>query len=118
MGKYDKDPEPTTFEMRLSRARQKAQSQDADVPASPLGRALTMGVHMVVGVVVGLILGVNLDEWLGTSPLLLILFVLIGFGAGLRNVIRDAMRMQADADREMEAEALKKANKADKADKD
>ncbi|WP_262690256.1 AtpZ/AtpI family protein [Kordiimonas aestuarii] len=118
MGLDDKDPELTSLDARLSRARQKAQSHDADVPASPLGRALTMGVHMVVGVVVGLILGVNLDEWLGTSPLFLILFLLIGFGAGLRNVIRDAMRMQADANREMEAEALKRAKRADKADKD
>ena len=118
MGSHDKDPELTSLDARLSRARQKAQSGDDDITPSPLGRALTMGVHMVVGVVVGLILGVNLDEWLGTSPLLLILFLLLGFCAGMRNVIRDALRMQADANREMEAEALKKARKAEKADKD
>ncbi len=118
MGSDDKNPEHETFEARLSRARQKAQGWDRDVEPSPLGRALTMGVHMVVGVVVGLILGVNLDEWLGTSPFLLILFLLLGFGAGLRNVIRDAMRLQREANPDLGAEAPAKADEADKADKD
>lgn len=118
MGTDNKDPEQSSFEARLSRARQKAQGWDRDVEPSPLGRALTMGVHMVVGVVVGLILGVNLDEWLGTSPFLLILFLLLGFGAGLRNVIRDAMCLQREANPEMGAEAPKKADEADKADRD
>ena len=117
MGTDNRDPEQTSFEARLSRARQKAEGWDRDVEPSPLGRALTMGVHMVVGVVVGLILGVNLDEWLGTSPLLLIVFLLLGFGAGLRNVIRDAMRLQAAANPDTGAEVPKKADEADRADR-
>jgi ATP synthase protein I len=43
-----------------------------------------------VGLVVGGGIGWLLDRWLGTSPLLLILFFLVGAAAGMYNVVRAA----------------------------
>jgi ATP synthase protein I len=44
----------------------------------------------VAGVVVGAFIGWLLDRWLGISPWGLIVFVLLGFAAGVFNVMRAA----------------------------
>ncbi len=48
--------------------------------------------ELVGGIVVGGLIGVGLDYWLGTKPGFSIAFFLLGAGAGLWNVIRDAMK--------------------------
>jgi F0F1-type ATP synthase assembly protein I len=35
-----------------------------------------------------------LDSWLGTAPAFLIIFLLLGSGAGILNAVRTARRMQ------------------------
>ena len=42
-------------------------------------------------------IGWALDRLLGTAPWLLVLFVTLGFAAGLLNVIRAAQKAQAEA---------------------
>ena len=66
-----------------------------------LGRASTMGLHMVSGIIVGGLIGYWLDKWLGTGPWLKIVFFLVGVAAGFRNVYLDArllMKAQEDKD--------------------
>jgi ATP synthase protein I len=46
--------------------------------------------ELVGGVLVGGFIGWQLDRWLGTKPWLLILFFLLGVGAGFWNVMRGA----------------------------
>jgi ATP synthase protein I len=46
---------------------------------------------------VGGFIGWALDRILGTKPWLLVLFVALGFAAGLLNVIRAAQKAQAEA---------------------
>lgn len=41
-------------------------------------------------VVVGVGLGYLLDGWLGTEPFLLLVFMALGFAAGMRTVVRFA----------------------------
>lgn len=53
--------------------------------------------ELVVGVGVGGFIGWLLDRQLGTTPWLLVLFVALGFAAGLLNVIRGAQKAQAEA---------------------
>jgi ATP synthase protein I len=113
MGKIDRDPKLDALDERLSQARRKAQGAGAGDSPSPMGRAFRMGIDLVVGVGVGLLVGLNLDGWLDTSPLWLIVFVLLGFAAGIRNVIREAIKMQAEAEG-----GLPGKDGADKADKD
>jgi ATP synthase protein I len=62
-----------------------------------LGQALRLGVELVAGVAVGGFIGWALDRFLGTAPLMMVLFLGLGAAAGIMNVMRTAKRMQADA---------------------
>jgi ATP synthase protein I len=55
---------------------------------SALGRAFRMSAEFVAGVAAGGILGWLLDRGLGTRPWGLIVFLMLGFGAGIYNVMR------------------------------
>jgi ATP synthase protein I len=46
--------------------------------------------ELVAGVVVGALIGWGIDRWLSISPWGLIVFLLLGFTAGVVNVIRSA----------------------------
>jgi len=62
------------------------------------GQATKIAVELVVGIAVGGFIGKVLDGEFGTAPWGLIVFLLLGFAAGLLNVIRTARRMQAEAE--------------------
>jgi ATP synthase protein I len=47
-------------------------------------------------VMVGSAIGYGLDRWLGSTPWLLLLFFVLGFIAGVVNVVRSYERMQKD----------------------
>jgi len=68
-------------------------------PASEDGRSETTGSvaqamklssEFIAGIVVGALIGWFLDRYAGTSPWGLIIFLLLGFGAGTLNVLRSA----------------------------
>jgi ATP synthase protein I len=61
-----------------------------------MGFAFRIGTDLVAGVIVGGVIGWFLDRWLGTAPILLIVFLLLGIAAGLLNSVRAAQRMQKD----------------------
>ena len=61
--------------------------------SSALGKAFQLSVELVAGVFVGGLIGWALDGWLGTSPLFLLVFLLLGMAAGFLNVIRAARGM-------------------------
>lgn len=62
------------------------------------GQAFRIAVELVVGVAVGGFIGWVLDRQLGTRPWLLIVFIILGFAAGMLNIVRTAQRMQAEAE--------------------
>jgi ATP synthase protein I len=62
---------------------------------SGFARGMRLSAELVGGVVVGFILGWVLDRLLGTSPWGLIVFLLLGFTAGVLNVMRSAGVMRA-----------------------
>ena len=51
-----------------------------------LGRASVMGLHMVSGIIVGCLLGYWLDKWFGTYPWCAGVGLIVGIGAGFRNI--------------------------------
>ena len=55
---------------------------------SGLGQGLRVGIEMVVSVAVGAGLGYVIDGWADTRPLFMIVFVFLGFAAGIMNVLR------------------------------
>jgi ATP synthase protein I len=54
----------------------------------------SIGLQLVSATFIGLAMGYFLDEWLGTGPWLLLLFLLMGIIAGFRDVYREAKRIQ------------------------
>ncbi|MXV45106.1 F0F1 ATP synthase assembly protein I [Saccharibacter sp. 17.LH.SD] len=54
--------------------------------SSSFGMAVRVGSDLIAGVAVGVGIGYGLDHWTGHKPLFLIIFTLLGFGAGMRNV--------------------------------
>jgi ATP synthase protein I len=61
--------------------------------SSALGKAFQLATELVAGVFVGGGIGWLLDRWLGTLPLFLLIFLLLGIAAGFLNVIRAARGM-------------------------
>lgn len=70
-------------------------SPDRAQRGNALGQAMRIAVELVVGVAVGGFVGWFLDSHLGTRPWLMLVFLMLGFAAGMLNVIRMARRMQA-----------------------
>ncbi|MCT7373626.1 AtpZ/AtpI family protein [Chelativorans salis] len=57
---------------------------------SDFANALKLSSEFIAGVLVGAALGWFIDRMAGTSPWGLIVFLLLGFGAGILNVLRSA----------------------------
>lgn len=79
--------------------------------AHPVVKGLSQGeaawrmvIEMATGIALGAAIGYGLDRVLGTLPVLLVIFCLLGFGAGVRTMMKTAQevtrRAAADAARE------------------
>ena len=71
---------------------------DAEITAtnrdmSAMSRGLRLGSEFIAAILVGAGLGYLLDLWLKTSPWLLLVMLLVGFAAGVLNVVRSAAEM-------------------------
>jgi ATP synthase protein I len=66
------------------------QEIDATVRASALARGFRLSSELVAGVVVGAAIGWGIDYAFSTSPWGLIIFFLLGFAAGVMNLMRAA----------------------------
>jgi ATP synthase protein I len=58
--------------------------------ASGYARGFRLSSELVAGVIVGAGLGWLIDRWFGVAPWGLIVFLLLGFAAGVLNVMRSA----------------------------
>jgi ATP synthase protein I len=67
-----------------------AGSGDGAARTSAMARGFQLSSELIAGVVVGALMGWGFDRLLSTSPFGLIVFVLLGFVAGVLNVIRSA----------------------------
>lgn len=99
MTRSGKPPSFEDFDQRLRAARGDRYSP---APEEPKGRAgakfgdgIQVGIEIVAGTIGGLLLGWAFDSWLGTRPLFLILFFVLGASAGMLNAIRWLKRMGA-----------------------
>jgi ATP synthase protein I len=74
--------------------RAKVERPKAERGRADFGAAFKFAAELVVGVVVGGGLGWALDRQFGTAPWLMIVLVILGFAAGLLNVVRAAQEAQ------------------------
>lgn len=79
------------LEERLAAARaRRAPPPRADEHYSQANIAWRMVTELVAGLGLGLAVGLGLDAMLGTEPVMLVLFILLGFAAGVRVMMRTA----------------------------
>jgi len=106
------------IERRINAMQQEKQKGDQQSrSALPKGMGAIMGrvaTELVAGVIVGAFIGWVLDNWLGTSPLFLLVLFFLGAIAGMLNVWRiftgrglavgyfDEHKQASDVDKEQE----------------
>lgn len=71
-------------------SRQAAAPPQEEPSGRRYGLALRLGADFVAGVVVGGAIGWGIDRLFGTSPWGLMIFLLLGFAAGILTVLRSA----------------------------
>jgi ATP synthase protein I len=62
-----------------------------------LGRGFRLAAEFVAAIIVGVALGWGADQVLGTTPWGMIILLLLGFAAGVLNVIRATAELNAEA---------------------
>lgn len=81
------------LEQRLAQAkaedpRRSAASQTTSTGPSAMGKAFRLSTEFVAGIIAGALMGYGLDSVAGTRPWGMIVFLMLGFGAGVWNVMR------------------------------
>ncbi|MGI8524862.1 MAG: AtpZ/AtpI family protein [Pseudolabrys sp.] len=75
---------------QVSRSSEHGSAPRQAVDTTAMARGFRLSTELVAGVLAGAGLGWLLDRWLGSSPWGLIVFLLLGFAAGVLNVMRAA----------------------------
>ncbi len=78
---------PDDLSRRIAEARDKAGLERRKAPSEE-SRGYALGVEFVGAVLVGGLLGWFLDRQFGTAPWLMIVLLLLGFAAGVRNALK------------------------------
>ena len=99
--RHDDELERRRRELEASLASRRPAGREGDSDAGSkgtagYGQAIKLSSEFIAGIAVGVGLGWLVDRFAGTSPWGLIVFLLLGFGAGVLNVLRSA-GMIADA---------------------
>ena len=70
------------------RRQEKGRYKKAKLPTGGMALAGRVTTELVAGVVVGTFIGWALDNWLSTTPTLMVVFFFLGSAAGMMNVWR------------------------------
>jgi len=77
------------LEARLRKARKGTDAKPASRSSHrELGLAYRVMIEMIAGLAFGAGVGWMLDSWLGTRPFVMVVMILLGFAAALRNAWR------------------------------
>ena len=100
MDRDDLPPSMGELDARIRRARdtRKGRTSKGSAPVG-LGWATRLTTEMFAALVVGGGLGWLVDEWLGTQPWLMLVFLLVGCAAGILNAYRVARRFETGANK-------------------
>ncbi|MFA3920279.1 AtpZ/AtpI family protein [Ruegeria hyattellae] len=95
MTEDDQKQRMSQLEARISAAKkvqEPAPRTDKDFSQGEL--AWRMVIEMTAGIVIGFGIGYGLDYLLGTIPIFLVLFTLLGFAGGIKTMMRSAQEVQ------------------------
>ncbi|HEX7523378.1 MAG TPA: AtpZ/AtpI family protein [Candidatus Deferrimicrobium sp.] len=76
--------------------------QDRKAFFRELAKYSALGLEMALSVVIGMGIGYYLDRWLGTGPWLTVVWIALGFAAGVRSLYRAVVRSGKDLERDEE----------------
>jgi ATP synthase protein I len=102
----DEPPSLERLGERLERARRESTvappsgGRSGGSGAFGFAQAMRVAMEMVAAIGVGGAIGWFLDRWLGSAPGLLIVFVILGFAAGIRTALRAVRLIEARAEQE------------------
>lgn len=86
------------------RSHERRQARESSLAStSGLGFGLRIATELVSALAVGVGIGLILDTWLGTAPLMLIVFFILGAAAAMTNLIRLAKEAERAQARERDA---------------
>lgn len=74
----------------------KVDEPDQKKSSSSIGIAMKMGTEFVAAVFVASFIGFQIDKFLETTPLFIIIFFIIGSVAGILNVVRSSKMINKD----------------------
>ncbi len=77
-------------QLRTRKSSETRSNADASAKASAFARGFRLSAELVAAVLFGAAIGWLLDRLLGISPWGMIVFLLLGFAAGVLNVVRSA----------------------------
>ncbi len=83
-------------DVRSRDAAEARAGRDRRTSSRGMAYGLRMASELVAAVLVGGLIGYVLDQWLGTTPWLFLPLVILGFAAGVRNVLRGYKKVQAE----------------------
>ncbi|HLO77787.1 MAG TPA: AtpZ/AtpI family protein [Magnetospirillum sp.] len=98
MAEREKPPSLEDIEARLRAARGaeaelREENSRRSGSSAGMGLGFRIAIEFVAGVAVGVGIGYGLDRWLGTLPVMMVLFLLLGGAAGVLNAYRAAKGM-------------------------
>ncbi len=93
-GSDDRDQKKSLQERIKNLEEEIKPPEKKDSPISQASMGWRMVVDLVVGVGLGFIIGYGLDILFDTKPLNMVIFTLLGFGAGINLMLRTAKEMR------------------------
>lgn len=95
MEDQDRQAQRAAIEARIAKAKgAQAPKARMDEHYSGAQMAWRMVIELVAGLGIGFGIGYGLDLFLGTLPIFMVLFVMLGLAAGVKTMLRSAKEMQ------------------------
>lgn len=95
MAEPDESERMAQLEARIARLKSKdAPKPHQEESYSQAQHAWRMVSEMVAGLLIGFGIGYGLDALMGTIPIFLVLFTLLGLAAGIKTMMRTAQELQ------------------------
>ena len=77
----------------LKKLNSKIKNQKKNKDFKDFGVYLKSGVELVSAIIIALVIGIFLDNYFQSKPIFLIIFLILGFAAGIMNVYRSVKKL-------------------------